>query len=51
MGRLAINAIFIRDYQVIMGVTMISSVLVVIGNLVADILYAIVDPRIQYSNK
>jgi peptide/nickel transport system permease protein len=48
MGRLAINAVFLRDYQVIMGVTMIASVLVVIGNLIADILYAIVDPRIQY---
>lgn len=49
LGRLTINAIFIRDYQVIMGTTMIVSVMVVVANLVADILYAIVDPRIQYS--
>ncbi|MBE4907155.1 ABC transporter permease [Bacillus luteolus] len=49
LGRLTINAIFIRDYQVIMGTTMIVSVMVVCANLVADILYAIVDPRIQYS--
>jgi peptide/nickel transport system permease protein len=48
MGRLAFGSIFIRDYQVIMGVTMISSVLVVIGNLLADVLYAVADPRIQY---
>jgi peptide/nickel transport system permease protein len=48
MGRLAVNAIFVRDYQVIMGVTMVASVLVVLGNLIADILYAVVDPRIQY---
>ncbi len=48
LGRLTINAIFIRDYQVIMGTTMIVSVMVVVANLVADILYAIVDPRIQY---
>ncbi|WP_108670474.1 ABC transporter permease [Peribacillus acanthi] len=48
MGRLAINAIFVRDYQVIMGTTMFAGVMVVLGNLIADILYAIVDPRIQY---
>ncbi|RDU36016.1 diguanylate cyclase [Neobacillus piezotolerans] len=48
MGRLAVNAIFIRDYQVIMGTTMFAGVLVVMGNLLADILYAVVDPRIQY---
>jgi peptide/nickel transport system permease protein len=47
MGRLSINAIFIRDYQVIMGTTMIAAVMVVFSNLIADILYALVDPRIQ----
>jgi peptide/nickel transport system permease protein len=51
MGRLAINAIYIRDYQVIMGTTMFAGVMVVIGNLLADILYAVVDPRIQYGKK
>ncbi|WP_409273747.1 ABC transporter permease [Neobacillus sp. SCS-31] len=48
MGRLAVNAIFVRDYQVIMGTTMFAGMMVVIGNLLADILYAVVDPRIQY---
>jgi peptide/nickel transport system permease protein len=48
MGRLAIGSIFIRDYQVIMGVTMVTALMVIIGNLIADILYAVVDPRIQY---
>jgi peptide/nickel transport system permease protein len=48
IGRLSINAIFIRDYQVIMGVTIVTAALVVLGNLIADILYAVVDPRIQY---
>ncbi|MHC0038279.1 ABC transporter permease [Pseudoneobacillus sp. C159] len=47
MGRLSINAIFMRDYQVIMGTTMIAAVTVVASNLIADILYALVDPRIQ----
>jgi peptide/nickel transport system permease protein len=48
MGRLGVEAIFLRDYQMIMGVTMIAAVLVVIGNMIADILYAIADPRIHY---
>ncbi|KRQ87316.1 Glutathione transport system permease protein GsiC [Caloramator mitchellensis] len=48
LGRLAVEATFMRDYPVIMGVTMFSSALVVIGSLIADILYAIVDPRIKY---
>jgi|SRR5690625_3117423 len=48
IGLLFIDATFQRDYPVIMAGTMISSALVVVGNLVADILYAIVDPRIEY---
>lgn len=48
LGRLAVEAVFLRDYQVIMGVTMFTSILVIIGNLIADVLYAVVDPRIQY---
>lgn len=47
MGRLGVNAIFQRDYPLIMGVTMMSSLLVVIGNLMADIAYAWADPRIS----
>jgi peptide/nickel transport system permease protein len=49
MGTLAISAVFGRDYPVIMGITLIGSVMVLISNLLADILYAIVDPRIRYS--
>ncbi|HEY63196.1 MAG TPA: ABC transporter permease [Caldilineae bacterium] len=48
MGRLGVNAILARDYPLIMGVTMMSSVLVILGNLLADIVYAWVDPRIRY---
>jgi peptide/nickel transport system permease protein len=48
LGRLAYEAIFLRDYQTILGTTMFVSVMVVIGNLIADVLYAVVDPRIQY---
>jgi peptide/nickel transport system permease protein len=49
MGRLGISAITSRDYPVVMGVTMLSALLVVGGNLLADICYSLVDPRI--SNK
>lgn len=48
IGDLLITSVFQRDYPVIMGITMISAVLVVIGNLIADICYAIFDPRIEY---
>lgn len=48
MGSLSISAIFSRDYPVIMAVNMFYAFMTYIGNLVADILYAIVDPRIRY---
>lgn len=47
MGSLGISAVHGLDYPIIMGITMMSSVLLVIGNLVADILYGVVDPRIK----
>jgi len=47
MGRLTIDAVNERDYTVVMGTTILFSVLVVLGNLVADILYSIADPRIR----
>ncbi len=48
MGRLGITAIQVRDYPIVMGVTMLSALLVVVGNLLADISYAVVDPRIRH---
>ncbi|MGG1247871.1 ABC transporter permease [Bacillus spizizenii] len=48
LGKLFIDSAFSRDYPVIMAMTVISAVLVVLGNLIADILYALVDPRIEY---
>jgi peptide/nickel transport system permease protein len=48
MGYLGLNAIFERDYPTVMGTTVISAILVVIGNLLADIGYAAADPRIRY---
>ena len=47
MGRLGINAIFSYDYPLIMAITMLTSIMVILGNLLSDILYGIVDPRIK----
>ncbi|OGC03862.1 hypothetical protein A2276_08445 [candidate division WOR-1 bacterium RIFOXYA12_FULL_43_27] len=51
MGRLGVQAIFARDYPVIMGIVVMSAVLIILGNLLADIGYAIVDPRIRYAKE
>jgi peptide/nickel transport system permease protein len=49
MGRMFIDAIAGVDWPVVQGVLVISAALVIFSNLLADILYAVVDPRIQYS--
>lgn len=48
MGRLFINSITNFDYTILMGILMISALLTVLANLLADVLYAVVDPRIKY---
>lgn len=47
IGTLFLNSVNNRDYSVLMTLTMFFSLLVLIGNLVADLLYGIVDPRIR----
>jgi peptide/nickel transport system permease protein len=47
LGRLAVDAAITRDYPVIMTVTLLVSALVVVSNLITDLLYGIVDPRIS----
>lgn len=47
MGRLGMEAVFHRDYSLLMGDILISSVLVVLANLLADISYAWADPRVR----
>ena len=49
IGRLAFDAASQRDYPVIMGVVIMSSILVIAGNLAADITYGFLDPRIKQS--
>lgn len=48
MGLLAVEAIEARDYPIILATSMIAAVLVVLGNLLADVLYAVVDPRVSF---
>lgn len=47
IGRLAMEAVGNRDYPLIMGYTMFSCIILILGNLVADVLYAVADPRIR----
>lgn len=48
IGRMFVQAMFQRDYPLLMGILMMGSVMVVVFNLVADIVYGILDPRIRY---
>ncbi|MBI3267585.1 MAG: ABC transporter permease [Planctomycetes bacterium] len=48
MGRLSFEAVLSRDYPVIMGVAVISATLTLLGVLLSDFLYSLVDPRISF---
>lgn len=48
IGRLNYTAILDRDYPLIMGLLMMTTVIILLSNLTADILYAVADPRIRY---
>ncbi len=49
MGLLFISSLEVRDYPVLLAMLMIGAVFVISFNLIADILYAVMDPRIRYS--
>jgi peptide/nickel transport system permease protein len=48
MGRLFIDGVESRDYPLIMGMTLILAIVILAANLITDVAYAIVDPRIRY---
>lgn len=48
MGRLMVSAVFARDFAVVQATVLLMAILVVFGNLFADIIYAYLDPRIKY---
>jgi peptide/nickel transport system permease protein len=47
MGRLIVDAVYQRDYPLVMATSFVIAVMVVLGNLLADVLYAVADPRIR----
>ncbi|AWU96178.1 ABC transporter permease [Azospirillum ramasamyi] len=49
IGRLAFEAVLQRDYQVLLGIFLVTSIMVIFFNILTDILYGLVDPRIQVS--
>lgn len=48
MGRLTFDAITYKDYSILMAVMYISSICVIVANIIADLLYGVIDPRIKY---
>ncbi|WP_029268701.1 oligopeptide ABC transporter permease [Virgibacillus alimentarius] len=48
IGMLFIDSVNTRDYPVVMSLTLLFSLLTLVGNLVSDLLYGVVDPRIRY---
>ena len=51
MGQLAFNALLSRDYPILFAVLMLGSILTLVGILISDILYTVVDPRISFTKK
>ena len=47
MGRVTIDAIFSRDYPLIIANTFVAGLMVIGGNLLADVMYAVADPRVR----
>ena len=47
MGRLFVDALTMKEYPVLMGMIMITAIFVIIGNLLADVINALIDPRIR----
>ena len=49
LGRLFVDSAGERDYMLVLGIVLVYAILVIVFNLVVDILYRVVDPRIRYS--
>jgi len=48
MGRLYLEGVTTRDYNLIMGMVLISALVIVVSNLITDLTYAVADPRVRY---
>jgi peptide/nickel transport system permease protein len=49
VGQLGIQSLFTNDFPAVMGVTVLASLFIVVANLVVDVLYAFLDPRVRYA--
>ena len=49
MGYLGYTSVIDRDYAVVMGVLVFNTFLVLLGNILSDVLYVLVDPRIRFN--
>ena len=49
IGRLMYDSIFARDYPTLLGILFVVAIAVVVVNLLTDLLYALLDPRVRYS--
>jgi len=49
VGKYTIDAIYDQDFPVVMGVTIFAAFFIVVANLVVDVLYAVLDPRVRYT--
>jgi peptide/nickel transport system permease protein len=49
VGQLAVQSLYTNDFPVVMGVTVLAALFITVANLVVDILYAFLDPRVRYS--
>lgn len=49
MGMLSIEAIWQRDYPVLMGINLVAAISVLLANLITDVIYGFIDPRIKYT--
>ncbi|HEY8490229.1 MAG TPA: ABC transporter permease subunit [Dehalococcoidia bacterium] len=48
MGRVFVGAILARDFPVVQTTVLITAVMVIVANLITDVAYAVLDPRIRY---
>jgi peptide/nickel transport system permease protein len=49
MGKLAVDAIYSRDYPIVQGVVLLTTISFLVANFVVDMAYGILDPRIRYA--
>ena len=49
IGQLAVNSIATNDFPMVMGVTILGAFIIAVANLVVDVAYAFLDPRVRYT--